>query len=162
MAKSREVDLNHRPPGYGPASFLAALSRKVLQAVRWPPGIYCIGGCDNIGTPGFEPAARFYGSRFLPSGKMFRQCPPGMDGLTGISTWMRKMGPAALRLRLPVYRLAHFIGTLGDILNFFQKISVCASSRSHLYTGSGALGKSGSSGQPPSHRLTRRCNTDGT
>ena len=31
------------------------------------------------------------------------------------------MGPAALRLRLPVYRLAHFIGTLGDILNFFQK-----------------------------------------
>ena len=37
-----------------------------------------------FGTPGLEPAARFYGSRFLPSGKMF-QIPsqavtPGRDG----------------------------------------------------------------------------------
>lgn len=50
----------------------------VPRAARWPPRIYCIGGCD-IGTPGLEPAARFYGSRFLPFGKMFRIPQPGWD-----------------------------------------------------------------------------------
>ena len=144
--------MNHRPPGYGPASFLAALSRKVLQAVRWPPGIYCIGGCDNIGTPGFEPAARFYGSRFLPSGKMLRQCPPGMDGLTGISTWMRKMGPAALRLRLPVYRLPRFYRTLANIFKIFQKIFSPASGSCPQYKKSSFSEMPDSSAWPPAPR----------